>query len=324
MTQFPHSRPPQESTPKGLKSYSPGLAQQGLPWVGSKRGANPVRVASILPGDSRANDPTLTGLGRLTGLPGVAASPQPWAIIRQSFQGCSAVGQKESGYQILRHPERSEANDLFSPSRLNRAQSKDLAAFPSEYRSGTESLHAEPARRHRMEFVPCWAGRGGVITRSFDCGSANAFGKTPAPLAFAQDDGIFKTSAPLAPQFHLGAPHAPRETLFRALFLSSAGSAMKLPQQARSQMKVGNEKMEASVLNCVTQQNGALPKNLRHPERSEANDLFFPSRLTRAQSKDLAAFASEYRSGTESLYTGTARRHRMEMVRCIAGKLVPN
>jgi hypothetical protein len=48
---------------------------------------------------------------------------------------------------------------------------------------------------------------------------------------------------PLVPKFHLGTPLAPREISFRALILPPPmmGSAMKLPPQARSQMKFGNE-----------------------------------------------------------------------------------
>ena len=49
----------------------------------------------------------------------------------------------------------------------------------------------------------------------------------------------------LVPKFHLGTPPVLREILFRAdsvqaSFITSR-SAMKLPQQARSQVKLGNE-----------------------------------------------------------------------------------
>ena len=54
-------------------------------------------------------------------------------------------------------------------------------------------------------------------------------------------------------------------------------------------------------------------KNLRHPERSEANDFLSPSSLTRAQSKDLAHFSGNHGSGAESLQAGPARRHEMTM-----------
>jgi hypothetical protein len=56
------------------------------------------------------------------------------------------------------------------------------------------SLYLRLASRHGAEMpfpnaVPIdWT------TRSFDFGSAKLFAKTPAPLAFAQDEGIFKTN----------------------------------------------------------------------------------------------------------------------------------
>jgi len=101
--------------------------------------------------------------------------------------------QMEAGDQNVRHPERSEANDLFSPSGLIRAQSKDLATFSRDVRSGMNSPHAGPARRLGKEMPFPNATCNGRTTRSFDFGSATPFGKTPVPLAFAQDDGFFKT-----------------------------------------------------------------------------------------------------------------------------------
>jgi len=97
------------------------------------------------------------------------------------------------GNKNLRHPERSEANDLFFPSRLTRAQSKDLAALPFDYRSGLRSLHAGPMSRLGTEMPFSVGTPTGWTTRSFDSGSAKRIGKTPVPLACAQDDGIFKT-----------------------------------------------------------------------------------------------------------------------------------
>ena len=96
-----------------------------------------------------------------------------------------------------RHPERSEANDPLSPERSTRAQSKDLANFPSGHRSGAESLDAGPARRQEMKMPFPATTTNGETPRSFDCGSATPSGKTPAPLASAQDDGILKSARPV-------------------------------------------------------------------------------------------------------------------------------
>ena len=252
MTPFPNSHPPQESTPTGLKSYSPGLVQQDLPWVGFKREANPVRVASISPGNSHTNDPTPSGLGRLAGLPRVAtedkSSSQPWAILWQPFQGCSAAAGMETRIKNLRHPERSEAFDLLPSKSFARAQSKDLADLFIDHGSAMSARRERPASRSSGEKVFRATALIGKTPRSFDCGSAKPSGETTAPLASAQDDGALKRVLSLAPQFHLGAPRAPRETLFRALLPSSVGSAMKLPQQARSQIKFGNERILLPII----------------------------------------------------------------------------
>src|ERR1700678_3621587 len=84
-------------TPTGLESFSPGLAQQRLPWV-SYDTTNPERVEANIPYAFVETASTPTGLERFLGLPGVAARdvppPQPWAICLQPFQGCSAVGVK--------------------------------------------------------------------------------------------------------------------------------------------------------------------------------------------------------------------------------------
>jgi len=86
MTQFPNSRPPQESTPTGLKCYSPGLARQRLPWVNAA-GLNPVRVESDVPRGLRANDPTPTGLVSFSGLPRVDAAASTLGYIMATLSG---------------------------------------------------------------------------------------------------------------------------------------------------------------------------------------------------------------------------------------------
>jgi hypothetical protein len=117
------------------------------------------------------------------------------------------------------------------------------------------------------------ASRTGLATQVLRLGSAKRQGKSRPSARLAQDDGILKgisqgspfgwrgndrracvvrvrepglASAPEAashvPKFHLGTPPLSREILFRAVIVSIAPrSAMKLPQQARSQMKFGNE-----------------------------------------------------------------------------------
>jgi len=86
------------STPTGLKALSPGLAHQRLPWVWVPLASNPVRVESIVANTLYGIASTPTGLGRLAGLPRVAAvdvsTPQPWAVLLQPFQGCSATAGK--------------------------------------------------------------------------------------------------------------------------------------------------------------------------------------------------------------------------------------
>jgi hypothetical protein len=76
-------------TPTGLESYSPGLAQQRLPWVNPEM-SNPERVEANL--FHTLGDPasTLTGLKTFACLPRVAVVPQPWAICLQPFQGCDS------------------------------------------------------------------------------------------------------------------------------------------------------------------------------------------------------------------------------------------
>ena len=103
-------------------------------------------------------------------------------------------------HKKLRHPERSEANDLLSPRGLTRAQSKDLVDFPCDSRRGTELLHAGPPRRHGMEMPFRTADRTATSPRSFDSGSAKRPGKTPALLASAQDDGFLKHAVLIVPQ----------------------------------------------------------------------------------------------------------------------------
>jgi hypothetical protein len=100
--------------------------------------------------------------------------------------------QKGALHKTPRHPERSEAKASSTRSGLTRAQSKDLAGFFCDPRSGINSLHAGSALRQRKEMPSPNATPTGWTTRSFDSGSAMPFGKTPAPLAFAQDDGFFK------------------------------------------------------------------------------------------------------------------------------------
>ncbi len=48
-------------------------------------------------------------------------------------------------------------------------------------------------------------------------------------------------------------------------------------------------------------------KTHRHPERSEAEGFIFPGEKARAQSKDLVAFAGDFRDGGEFLHAGPAR-----------------
>ncbi len=80
-----------------------------------------------------------------------------------------------------RHPEWSEANDLFIRGDLIRAQSKDPAALPFDYRGGVSSLHAVLASRPGAEMPFPVGTPTGWTTRSFDSGSAKSIGKTPAP-----------------------------------------------------------------------------------------------------------------------------------------------
>jgi ATP-dependent Clp protease adaptor protein ClpS len=67
---------------KGLESYSPGLACQRLPWVSSSN-QDHGKIAS-----------TPTGLDLFEVVPRVTASPQPWAIRLQPFQGCPSFGER--------------------------------------------------------------------------------------------------------------------------------------------------------------------------------------------------------------------------------------
>ena len=172
------AEPPASATPTGLHLIAQGWRSSAYPGYVA-HAAYPERVESISRNHSRAHDPTPTGLGRLAGLPRVGASRQPFALLSQPFQGCpeaAAIGNeiasasafpnkiweredtKPRPQKTLRHPERSEANGLLSPSSLTRAQS-NLARW-------------ERAR--------------------FDCGSASVSGKTNALLASAQDDGFLK------------------------------------------------------------------------------------------------------------------------------------
>jgi hypothetical protein len=57
-------------------------------------------------------------------------------------------------------------------------------------------LVTKPGRRHDMEMSFIASNRSAETTRSFDSGSAKSCGEINAPLAFAQDDGIFKTDFP--------------------------------------------------------------------------------------------------------------------------------
>jgi hypothetical protein len=66
---------------------------------------------------------------------------------------------------------------------------------------------------------------------------------------------------PLVPKFHLGTPPDP------AKFYFAQRSAIKLPQQVRSQLKLGKE------VNAR-----AVHKKLRHPKRSEAANFVFAMR----------------------------------------------
>ena len=81
------------STPTGLKSFSPGLAHQRLPWV-NFHATNPERVESHFNRFAGEIDSTPTGLSLALCLPRVAASPQPWAIRLQPFQGCPSLGDR--------------------------------------------------------------------------------------------------------------------------------------------------------------------------------------------------------------------------------------
>jgi hypothetical protein len=100
--------------------------------------------------------------------------------------------QMNTGSKNLRHPERSEANDLFVPSSLTRAQSKDLVALSCDDRTGTNSLYAGPVRRLGKVMPSPTPIPTDCATRSFDFGSATPSCKTRIALAFAQDDGILK------------------------------------------------------------------------------------------------------------------------------------
>lgn len=108
----------------------------------------------------------------------------------------------------LRHPERSEAKDLLSPSGLTRAQSKDLADFPCDSRSGTELLHAGLIRPHGMEVPFRSADRTVRTARSFDSGSAKRYGQTPALLASAQDDGVLRYTVFFVPKNSVNLAHS--------------------------------------------------------------------------------------------------------------------
>jgi hypothetical protein len=102
--------------------------------------------------------------------------------------------QMGAGDKKFRHPERSETNDFFPRGGLIRAQSKDPAALPFDYRIGMNVLHAVLASRPGVKMPFPVGTPTGWTTRSFDSGSAKPFAKTPTPLAFAQDDGVFKTN----------------------------------------------------------------------------------------------------------------------------------
>jgi hypothetical protein len=120
----------------------------------------------------------------------VRATPLPQAAVVAAVYDRRRDNEARRSQKNPRHPERSEANGPLSPSSFTRAQSKDLADFASGYRSGTESFHAGPARRHGMKMPFGAVNRAGKTTRSFDRGSATLFEKTNALLASAQDDGV--------------------------------------------------------------------------------------------------------------------------------------
>jgi len=114
-----------------------------------------------------------------------------------------AVDKNGAEHQNLHHPERSEANNLFIPSGPIRAQSKDLASIPSDYRSETSSLRAWQARHSRAMSSFSASMAADWPPRSFDSGSVKPFGKPPVLLAFAQDDGNFEPTLSIRAPYEL-------------------------------------------------------------------------------------------------------------------------
>ena len=134
----------------------------------------------------------------------------------------------------IRHAERSEARNFFSPMRLRPSAVEGPGA-------ASPSLHAAPRIRYPQSptaaavhgSVPSYVRISFTPPGSFDSGSAQVPGEKHLPLASAQDDGGFGARASsLVPELHLG-------TRFPAR--SFGGGATKLRGQVRSQMEFGNE-----------------------------------------------------------------------------------
>jgi hypothetical protein len=92
----------------------------------------------------------------------------------------------------LRHPERSEANDLLFPETPRPSAVEGPRHFAIGLRSGIRALSARPVApisANESAFVPSHVAL--VPPRSFDYGSAGRPGEKHLPLAFAQDDGVF-------------------------------------------------------------------------------------------------------------------------------------
>jgi hypothetical protein len=89
----------------------------------------------------------------------------------------------------VRHPERSEAEDIFFSFRSIRAQPKDLADLSESDRSGLQSaFHAVAPPLFTYHTSPASHRSWGII-EVLRLGSAKRVFKTPLALAFAQDDG---------------------------------------------------------------------------------------------------------------------------------------
>jgi len=107
-------------TPTGLKSFSPGLAPQRLPWV-NPEATNPERVESYLNQFAGDMASTPTGLGRSLCLLRVAALPQPWAECSQPLQGRPSLGDRRLPFSSAAKPDTEALPDIDVEEKLKEA-----------------------------------------------------------------------------------------------------------------------------------------------------------------------------------------------------------